>query len=291
VESGLTWLWTGRLSYRTFVSYLKSTMDLEYEMMLKTFIAELPDELIPPARRLDLLARSYLAAVSFIAQDTARDVRYWDNHLLSYLVHEFLQSTLAIITLGTEGMLNVAKREVRFILEASIKLCLVQQNDYTSTIAEKMHRFDKELASQRISIKNNLKLKLLPGDLRDLFGDEVGRVYGLTSSYVHLTPSQIAERITAVDAGRIGGKESAPDFEALTALVERGLAISLVLLFHSVPEYVAGDWLVEPNGSTTSWLFTESRFIAGIDSYFDYKAERQEEIDAIKAARARGVRF
>lgn len=260
-------------------------------MLLKTLIDELPDELIPPARRLDLLARSYLAAVSFIANDTSRDARYWDNHLLSYLVHEFIQSTLAIVTLGVEGMLNIAKREIRFIVEASIKICLVQQKDYASTIAEKMQRFDKELASQRISIKNNLELTLLPEVLRDEFGEEVGRVYGLTSNYVHLTPSQITERIMAVDAGRIGGRESKQDFEALTSLVERGLAVSLVLLFHSVPEFVAGDWLVESDGTTTGWVFVESRFIAGIDSHFDYKHERQEKLVVVRAARSAVSRF
>ncbi len=63
------------------------------------------------------------------------------------------------------------------------------------------------------------------------------------------------------------------------------------MLFHSVPEYVAGDWLVEANGSTANWVFTESRFIAGIDSHFDYKHERQENLSAIKAARKNAVRF
>jgi len=259
--------------------------------MIKTLINELPDELIIPAKRLELLARSYLAALSFVVQDTARDTRYWDNNLLSYLVHDLIQSALAIVTLGTEGMLNVAKREIRFIVEASIKLCLVQQDDYASTVAARLERFDKDLASQRISIKQNLKLTLLPEELREAFGDEAGRVYGLTSNYVHLTPSQIKERIAAVDDGRIGGKENALDFESLTLLVERGLAVSLTLLFHCVPEYVAGDWLVEPNGSTTNWVFTESKFIAGIDSHFDYKHERLENISAIKAARDRAIRF
>jgi hypothetical protein len=257
----------------------------------KTLIDELPVELNAPARHLDLLTQSYLAAVSFMAQDTARDIRYWDNHLLSYLIHDFIQSALAIVTLSTEGMLSVAKREIRFLVEASIKLCLVQQKDYASTIAEKLQRFDKELASQRISIKQNLQLALLPEALREAFGDEAGRVYGLTSNYVHLTPSQIEERIAAVDAGRIGGKESAQDFEALASLAERGLAVSLTLLLHSVPGYVAGDWLVEADGSTTAWVFTGSRFIAGIDSYFDYKHERQENLDAIKAARNKAIRF
>ena len=260
-------------------------------MVLRTLINELPGDLIVPAKRLDLLARSYLAAVIFIAQDTARNPRYWDDHLLSYLFHDFIQSALAIVTLATEGMLNVAKREVRFLVEASIKLCLVQQKAYASTIAEKLQRFDKELASQRISIKQHLELTLLPKELRDAFVDEAGRVYGLTSNYVHLTPSQIEERIAAVDAGRIGGKESALDFGALNSLVERGLAVSLTLLFHSVPKHVAGDWLVEPNGSTKAWVFTESRFIAAIDSHFDYKHERQENPNAIKETRNELIRF
>lgn len=263
----------------------------EDDAVLRTLINDLPAELTAPARRLDLLARSYLAAVSFMAGDTGRDSRYWDNHLLSYLIHDFIQSALAIVALGTEGMLSVAKREVRFIVEASIKLCLVQQKDYASAIAEKLERFDKELSSQKISVKQNLNLKLLPAELREAFGDETGRVYGLTSNYVHLTTLQIEERIAGVDAGRIGGKESAADFEALTSLVERGLAVSLTLLFHSVPEYVAGDWLVEANGSTTTWVFTGSRFVAGIDSYFDYKHERQENLDAIKIARNKAIRF
>lgn len=144
----------------------------------------------------------------------------------------------------------MVKRELRFIIETSIKLCFVQQKDYESTIQKKLDRFDKELSSQRISIKQNLDLSLLPDGLKKPFEEEVGRVYGLTSNYVHLTPVQIQERIAAVDAGRTAGKESAADVEALNELLSRGLAISLTLLFHSVPGCIAGDWMVESNGST-----------------------------------------
>ena len=122
---------------------------------------------------------------------------------------------------------------------------------------------------------------MLPEELWELFGDETGRVYGLTSNYVHLTPIQIQERIAAVDAGRTAGKESATDIEGLNSLVSRGLAISLTLLFHSVPPYVAGDWLVESDGTSARWYFGASRFLAGIDSHFDYKNERQDRLTEI----------
>jgi hypothetical protein len=257
----------------------------------RTSIEELPPELIEPLKTANEIVVSYLSAMNFIIQDTRRDPAYLDNHLLSYLAQDFLQSAISIVTLSMEGLISVAKRELRFIIETSIKLCFVQQKDYASTIQKKLDRFDKELSSQRISIKQNLDLSMLPDSLKEPFEEEVGRVYGLTSNYVHLTPVQIQERIAAVDAGRTAGRESAADVEALNALLSRGLAISLTLLFHSVPSYVAGDWMVENDGSTIAWHFAGSRFLAGIDGHFDYKAERQDRLVEIQEMRRRSIRF
>jgi hypothetical protein len=213
------------------------------------------------------------------------------NHLLFYLAQDFLQSAISIVSLSMEGLISVAKRELRFILESAIKLCFVQRKNYGSTVEAKLTQFDKELSSQRISIKDNLKLHMLPEDLRPAFIEEVGRLYGFTSGYVHLTPAQIQERIAAVDAGRTAGKESAADIADLNALLLRNLAASLVLILHSVPDYVAGDWFVEADGTTVKWRFMCSRFLSGMDSYFDYKHERQERLAEIAAARAVNIKF
>src|SRR5262245_22842701 len=101
-----------------------------------------------------------------------------------------------------EGLLSAARRELRFVLESSIKLCFAQQKNYVLPVKAKLAEFDKELSSQRISIKENINLGILPEDLRSTFSEEVGRLYGLTSSYVHLTPVQIRERIAAMEAKR-----------------------------------------------------------------------------------------
>jgi hypothetical protein len=65
-----------------------------------------------------------------------------------------------------------------------------------------------------------------------------------------------------------------------------------VLLFHSVPSWVAGDWLVDyEDGSSNKWYFGRSRFIAGIDSHFDYKFERSKRLAKIQAKRERQITF
>ncbi|MGC1484572.1 MAG: hypothetical protein WA789_12325, partial [Candidatus Acidiferrum sp.] len=229
--------------------------------------------------------------IRFIFEDTSRDPTFGANHLLSYLAQDFIESAVSILLLARGGTVSVAKREIRFIIESSVKVCYVQQESYNSSIERKLMQFDKELSSSRISIKEDLALRMLPEELRDDFSQEVGRLYGRTSEYVHLTPEQIQERIAATDASRATEAENVVDFDALNDLLSRGLASSIVLLFHGVSAYVAGDWLVPPDGMMNDWYFAASRFIAGIDSNFDYKAERQTKLDEIRAARTARIRF
>ena len=111
------------------------------------------------------------------------------------------------------------------------------------------------------------------------------------SNYVHLTQEQVRERIQQVEAGRTSGQESPEDIQSVNALMERTLAAALTLLFHAVPSYVAGDFLVQPDGKTVEWYFTRSRYIASVDASFDHKDERQVTLQEIQATRASRVTF
>ncbi len=178
-----------------------------------------------------------------------------------------------------------------FLLESSVKIAHVQQRGYVSTVEEKLDAFVKDLSSQSISIIKQIDLSLLPESERDAFKEEFGRLYGLTSNFVHLNPMQILQSIEAARAGITAGQERPADMLELNRITERVMASSLVLLFHSVPEWVAGDWLVEGDGASVDWYFTKSRFIAAMDSSFDYKHERQSTLGEIQAARSARIRF
>jgi hypothetical protein len=260
-------------------------------MQQKTNPDDLPPELAESIRETGFIARAYLSGLAFIVHDTAGDPQYVSNHLLSRLAQDLLQSAVSISSLVREGLLNVARRELRFLVEASVKIAVVQQASYVSTIAKKLETFDEELSSSSISIKKQIKLELLPEPYRSAFDEEIGRLYGLTSKYVHLTPTQIEQSIEAAKAGVTAGKERPADVDELNRLAERAMAASLVLLFHSVPSWVAGDWLVERDGSSITWHFMESRFLAGLDENFDYKHERKERLAEIQAKRAASIRF
>ena len=260
-------------------------------MLRNTEISELRPDLTEAVKRTQHLVNSYLAGLAFIVKDTARDPVFASNHLLSYLSQDILQSAMAVMTLTTEGVLNVVRRELRFLIEASIKICHVQRSSYASTIEEKLQAFEKVFQSQRISIKNNLDLPLLSEGIREEFCEEVGRLYGATSKYVHLSSDQIVASIALAQAGITSGMGGPSEVEKLNLLAERVLAVSLVLLFHSVPSWVAGNWFVDQNGSTVDWYFVQSKFISDLDSQFDYKHERQDRLAEIQAKRAAGIEF
>ena len=252
---------------------------------------EIPDALAAALATTRRIVREYLSAMRFIVGNSARDPAFTSTHLLSYISQDFIESAGSIAFLAQSGSLSVPKRDLRFIIESSIKLCYVHQKNYRSTTDEKLKQFDKELSSPSISIKRDLNLWMIPEPLRSDFEEELGRLYGKTSTFVHLTPTQIAQRIAAVDAGRMIGFESPAEVDELNSLLSRGFAASLALLFHSVGDYVAGDFLVDSDGATIDSYFLASRFIAGMDQYFDYKSERQERLIEVQATRAANIRF
>src|SRR5665213_2224615 len=94
-----------------------------------------------------------------------------------------------------------------------------------------------------------------------------------------------------VETGVTAGKEGLPELNQLIVQLERCYAAVLVLLFHCVPSWVAGDFLVESDGRSYRWHFEASRFIASMDEQFDYKAERSKILDEIISRRRDCVRF
>lgn len=252
---------------------------------------EIPEAIRPQVQQAEMICRSFIFGLQFAIMDTARDPGYIDNHLLSYTSQDYLQSTIALPLLIQEGIHNVCKRELRFILEMSIKLCSVQQQQYSSDVATKLNTLKATLDSTNISMQKQLDLHLLPKTELPAFYQEVGRIYGETSGYVHLSQDQILERVAMVDQGRTSGNENAADVEALNKLIARGLACSFVFLVHSVPNYVAGDLLVQNDGASLDWYFLQSRFIAHMDEQFDCKHERQSRLKDIKKRRWEGVTF
>lgn len=225
-----------------------------------------------------------------IAFSARRDPAFTETHLLMPLFQDLVESATAVRYLCREGMKNAAKRELRFIAEASIKMCFVQQRSYHTSHHEKLSEFKDVLLSPRLSLRE-INLHFLSAPSKASFIEDAGRLYGKTSSFIHWTGEQVQKRISELSEGRTVGKETIEDVQETKLLVRQALIVSLVTICHAVPQSAIGDLFVEPDGATFESYFFGSRFMAEIDEYFDYKHERQARLEQIKARRIQRVQF
>lgn len=68
-------------------------------------------------------------------------------------------------------------------------------------------------------------------------------------------------------------------------------ALVIVLLFHAIGPSFTGDVFEAGGlGERDEWSFHGHRFVAALDEHFDYKAERQANLQAIKERRAKRLK-
>lgn len=227
----------------------------------------------------------FMRGVIALAFGNSRDPTFSKNHLLACIADDFLETSLALPHLAKESIHNVCRRELRFLLEMSIKMCFVQQAAEASTTEEKLASFQRDFDSPNISLRKRVSLALLPADQREAFNEHVGRLYGEASNYVHLTTAQLQRRLELVNSGRKPGVESLEEVVALNQQIHSTLAASFVFVAHAVPSFAVGDLFVSADGSSFKWALATSKFIALLDEYFDYKHERQETLENIRTER------
>ncbi|MGE6229884.1 hypothetical protein [Paenibacillus chitinolyticus] len=236
--------------------------------------------------------KSMITCLSIIFMNFGRDR---DNHQKNFfirVVDDIMHSSVAIKMLASEGMRNTCRRELRFLIELSIKACFVSQQFSKSTFEEQINEYEKQLKSTNISLINDINFYLLGSlDNQSTFKQDTKRMYGEMCSYVHLTPHQITERLYLAQEGRYMGFEGVNELKQLNEEVSKVYSYVIVHLFHSIPVWVVGDLLVNGDGSSYDWYFNKSRYIAEIDSRFDYKAERKQDLEEIRINRSHRIEF
>ena len=235
-------------------------------------------------RHLDIL-NSFLRVLVFIKMDCNRSESLKEKFFCLSVVEDLLQSLVAIRCLAKEGIRNTCRRELRYIIELSIKACLISQKGSSQTAEEQISQFRSIIGSTNISMIKEIDFFYFDDTDKALFISEVGRAYGKFCLYVHSTPNQMRERFELDAKGRNIGFEGIDELRELNDEISKALYISLVLFFHAIPQWCVGDYLVEPDGHTIDSYFTKYRLISIIDQYFDYKHERQTIQSELQANR------
>lgn len=250
-------------------------------------------EYLEQLHRHELMWRSLAMYLSFCKMNFSRAGDIARRNFFLRVMDDFLQSIVAINFLCKEGIHHTCRRELRYLLELSVKACLISQKSENSEIdfEGQIEEHKKVLKKSEFNLINAVDCRLLPEQAAEEFKKEVKTLYGVLSAYSHSTPFQVSERVAREKSGKTIGYEGADELRELNEHAQLAYSYIATLLAHAVEEWVLGDFLVESTGGSNSWYFRKSKYIAMLDERFDYKHERQEKLQEIQSQRSVEIEF
>lgn len=210
---------------------------------------------------------------------SSRGGSIYDNSVVIRSTDDLVQSTLAASALLRNGMHTPIKRELRYIIESSVKnLYVDQQMEARKPLPSLVERLDflhDHVDRSSIDVREHLQLAAFDGPTRKQFIDELNDVYRDCCAYVHPSRRQIEERLDLADQGRSSGFETAEELRGIARLMFRIYDMALTLYFHAFGLSMTGDVFINAFDDRPDWKFHKGKYVKLVSAHFDYKAERK----------------
>ena len=223
---------------------------------------------------LDRITQDFILAVHAA---TTAFTRYPESNkwLFHRFIDDFLESAIAVLTLGRQGVFNVCRRELRYMLEAAVKHVFVDQAVAGATPLEERLAFlndSRRVPRSSVDPVDHLTIRMLgdPASLRAT----VHSAFGNLSGYTHLSKRQLDERLRRAERGEYSGFESPATLEAFNRLLVQTYDVILALLFEGIGPAFTGDLFVGVFDDLPRWRFHKTKFVGAMSRFFDYKTER-----------------
>lgn len=220
-----------------------------------------------------------------------RSPDFINSNLFFQNLDHFFESSVALIVLGKEGMRNPARRELRYLIELALNSLFVDQQLAKGTLEEKLIYLKRKVDTSSIRHLKDISFYLLKDEkTKNEFIAEIKSGYGTACNYVHTSTKQIQERLELKRKGIGLGFDTEKELKELRNEVFNVLSLVLIFSFHSLGPSLTGDLIVDGLDRMDGWMYHRSKYYAEVDSNYDYKAERQNNLKEIKRRRAQRVK-
>jgi hypothetical protein len=196
-----------------------------------------------------------------------------DDYLMFRFAPHLSESVLAIIMNAKEGLQNAARRELRFLLEAAVKLSSRDFHANAKTfeqrlagLADRSKRFEDYVSELRYFDEFE-KPEQANATILSLYGD--------LSLYVHAAVPQFQGAMIRADKGEGAGMESVSTLNRFSSLAFQVYDLVLVRMFYGIGLSMAGDIFTTVLDDEPKWRFHKGKFVGRMSRCFDYKHERR----------------
>lgn len=225
-------------------------------------------------RELEQITVDFLIAHVYARLQGTRFAASDDYSLFRFAPH-LAEATLSIAMNAREGLQNAARRELRFLLEAAIKLSSRDLSGAATSFEERLSGLDdrskrfEDFVAKLIYFPEFYK----PEDANQ----QILSLYSQLSQYVHATASQFEAALARTRRGEDLGKESVATLNRFNGLAFQVYDLVLVRIFHGIGLSLSGDIFTNILDLEPNWRFHKGKFVGRLSKCFDYKAERRSK--------------
>jgi hypothetical protein len=223
-------------------------------------------------RYLEGIAQDFLTAQTYVRLQATR-FSGGDDYLLLRFAPHLAESSLSVTMNARQGLQNAARRELRFLLEAAVKLSTRDFHSEAKTFEERLQgqndrdkRFEDYVAELRYEAEFEKPEEANAAILS---------LYRELSKFVHATEPQLTAALIRDKRGEDAGMESVATLNRFSQLAFQVYDLVLVRIFGSIGLSMAGDIFTGILDDEPKWRFHKGKFVGRLSRCFDYKHERR----------------
>ncbi|KAK0364263.1 MAG: hypothetical protein ACT6R7_10920 [Brevundimonas aurantiaca] len=236
--------------------------------------------------RIDRLIMDYGLGLTVIDLMATRWPEFFEQLITLRVKQQFVESMVAAGQAIKEGLHNPARRELRFLLEASIKTLWLDTGSpaingvaplatVPGTVDEKVAALD-DLGRERFGeVIDSLTFRLMDPAGADTYRQTANSLYGRLSTHVHISSTVIGKDLKGFDKDRDFGFETVGDVNAMADLMRQVLDLALASHFEAFDAGLVGDMFVALFDDMDRWSFRKTPLVSAVSRRFDDKAERK----------------
>ncbi|MCB5175539.1 hypothetical protein [Microvirga lenta] len=239
-------------------------------------------------KRVDKLVWEYGEAINAIDFQSTRWPPFYEEFISLRMKQQFAECVISAGQLIKEGFHTPARRELRFLVEASVKALWLDTGSpeisdsrrekpisKLSDVKAKVGALD-DLGRERFAgIVKSLKFKMIDDAGAEIFRSAALDLYSKLSTHVHVSSQNIGKDLQRFEKGQDIGFETVKDVNSMADLMQRVLDLALASHFEAFMPSLVGDIFVEIFDENKRWTFHKTPLVAAVSRHFDYKAERQ----------------
>lgn len=223
------------------------------------------------------LVKEFVNIIRTCSLYSTRAFEYSKNSLLLTHTDEIIESAVSYLILIDAGVINPIIRELRYILETSLKYLVVDQKCSDKSYTDKIEYLNNNIPRSSIDCIEDVDIICLDNSDKKKFYGEVKDIYKKICKFIHPSKEQIRVYDDRVKRGAYLGFETEKELKKINSLAYKVFEYIIVLHLTSLGVGLAGDMFIYYFDEEKNCKFNKCNYIKKISEFYNYKYERKSK--------------